>query len=176
MTKRKEKKKIALVMGVLGEDTHAVFNEILQKLLDSAIVKTKKGNVINFRVENIGVASPLRKFVESAVEIKANVILISSLYGHAEQDCEGTEQDCEGIRKECDKSGLKDILLYIGGNLGVGKQNREETERKFQEIGFNRVYPTDEKIMFCSTIRQLFHDLEEDLDIKITIPKEEIEE
>ena len=169
MTKRKEKKKIALVMGVLGEDTHAVFNEILQKLLDSAIVKTKKGNVINFRVENIGVASPLRKFVESAVKIKANVILISSLYGHA-------EQDCEGIQKECDKSGLKDILLYIGGNLGVGKQNREETERKFQEIGFSRVYPTDEKITFCSTIRQLFHDLEEDLDIKITIPKEEIEE
>lgn len=167
--KKKKQEEIVLVMGVLGEDTHAVFNEILQKLLDSALVKTKKGNIISFSVENIGVASPLPKFIESAVKVKANVMLISSLYGHA-------EQDCEGIRRKCDKSGLKDILLYIGGNLGVGKQNSEETERKFKEIGFDRVYLADEKITFCSIIRQFLHNLEEDLDVKITIPKEEIEE
>lgn len=171
MSEGKQGEKIALVMGVLGEDTHAVFNEILEKLLKGALIDLKGGGVTRFDVRNVGTSAPMLKFVETAVEVKARVILVSSLYGHAEQDCRLGDV---GMREECRKIGLKDVLLYIGGNLGVGKQNPEEIKLKFKEFGFDRVYPTTEGTTFCSTIRQLFCDLKEDLDVvKITIPKEE---
>jgi methylaspartate mutase sigma subunit len=45
------------------------------------------------------------------------------------------------MREKCDEAGLKDILLYVGGNIVVGKQDFEEVEKRFKDMGFNRVYP-----------------------------------
>jgi len=41
----------------------------------------------------------------------------------------------------CIEAGLQDILLYVGGNLVVGKQDWEEVERKYLEMGFDRAFP-----------------------------------
>lgn len=112
-----------VVMGVIGADCHAVGN----KILDYAFTQA------GFNVVNIGVLSSQEEFIRSAEETGANLILVSSLYGHG-------EMDCRGLREKCDEAGLKDILLYVGGNLVVGKHDWADVERKFYDMGFNRVY------------------------------------
>ena len=59
--------------------------------------------------------------------------MVSSLYGHG-------ELDCRGLREKCDEAGLKDILLYVGGNIVVGKQNFDDVRARFEAMGFNKVY------------------------------------
>jgi len=117
-------KKITLVMGVIGADVHAVGNKILD------YVFTQEG----FNVVNLGVMVSQKEFVEAAVEAAADVIVVSSLYGHG-------EIDCKGLRQKCDEAGLAGIKLYAGGNLVVGKQDFAEVEKRFLEMGFDRVYP-----------------------------------
>lgn len=112
-----------VVMGVIGADCHAVGN----KILDYAF--TQGG----FHVVNIGVLSSQEEFIQAAEETNAKAILVSSLYGHG-------EIDCRGLREKCDEAGLNDILLYVGGNLVVGKHDWDEVEKKFKDMGFNRVY------------------------------------
>ncbi|NCB41454.1 MAG: methylaspartate mutase subunit S [Clostridia bacterium] len=112
-----------VVMGVIGADCHAVGN----KILDYAF--TQGG----FHVVNIGVLSSQEDFIQAAEETNAKAILVSSLYGHG-------EIDCRGLREKCDEAGLNDILLYVGGNLVVGKHDWDEVQKKFQDMGFNRVY------------------------------------
>jgi len=116
--------KETLVLGVIGADCHAVGNKILDHSLTEA----------GLEVINIGVLSTQEDFINAAVETNARAILVSSLYGHG-------EIDCRGLRDKCEESGLKDILLYVGGNLVVGKQNWTEVEKRFKSMGFDRVYP-----------------------------------
>lgn len=116
------KKKI--VIGVIGADAHAVG----LKILDYAY------NQAGFDVENLGVMVSQEEFIEAALETDADAILVSSLYGHG-------ELDCEGLRDKANEAGLNDILLYVGGNIVVGKQNFEEVEKRFKDMGFDRVFP-----------------------------------
>ena len=44
------------------------------------------------------------------------------------------------MREKCDESGLKGILLYVGGNVVVGKQPFEDVEKRFKAMGFDRVF------------------------------------
>ncbi|GAA0127387.1 MULTISPECIES: methylaspartate mutase subunit S [Clostridium] len=132
--------KKTLVLGVIGADCHAVGNKILDYALTEA----------GFNVINIGVLSPQEDFINAAVETNADVIIVSSLYGHG-------EIDCRGLRENCDEAGLKDILLYVGGNIVVGKQNWEEVLGRFQAMGFDRVYPPG------TSLETTIHDLKEDL-------------
>ncbi len=129
-----------VVMGVIGADCHAVGN----KILDYAFTQA------GFNVVNIGVLSSQEEFIQAAEETNAKAIIVSSLYGHG-------EIDCRGLREKCDEAGLKDILLYVGGNLVVGKHDWNEVQKKFYDMGFNRVYApgTDPEI----DIRDLRDDL-----------------
>ncbi len=113
-----------LVLGVIGSDVHAVGNKILEIALKEA----------GFNVVNLGVLVSQKEFVEAAIETNADAVLVSSLYGHA-------EIDCRGLREAFVEAGLADILLYIGGYLVVGSQPWEETQAKFEALGFDRVYP-----------------------------------
>ena len=70
----------------------------------------------------------------AAVETAADAILVSSLYGQG-------ELDCRGFRDICVEAGLDEILLYVGGNLVVGKRSWEETERTYLAMGFDRAFP-----------------------------------
>lgn len=115
--------KKTVVLGVIGSDCHAVGNKILDHALTQA----------GFNVINIGVLSPQEDFINAAIETNANAILVSSLYGHG-------EIDCRGLREKCDEAGLKDIILYAGGNLVVGKQDWQEVEKRFTDMGFTKVY------------------------------------
>lgn len=112
-----------IILGVIGADCHAVGNRILDYAFSEA----------GFEVTNIGVLSSQEDFINAAIETNASAILVSSLYGHG-------EIDCRGLREKCEEAGLKDILLYAGGNLVVGKQDWKSVEKRFKDMGFNRVY------------------------------------
>ena len=115
--------KKTLVMGVIGADVHAVGNQILNYAFREA----------GFNVINLGVMVSQEEYIEAAIESAAEAILVSPLYGHG-------ELDCQGFRDKCDEAGLKGILLYVGGNIVVGKQPFEEVEKRFKAMGFDRVF------------------------------------
>jgi methylaspartate mutase sigma subunit len=119
-----ENKELVLVMGVIGTDVHAVGNKILDYAFNKA----------GFKVINLGVMVSQKEFIDAAVESNADLLIVSSLYGHG-------EIDCPGLREKCDEAGLKDIKLYAGGNLVVGKTDFEEVQSRFSKMGFDRVYP-----------------------------------
>ena len=116
--------KKTLVTGVIGADVHAVGNRILAMSMEQA----------GFNVVNLGVMVSQEEFVNAAVETNADAIVVSSLYGHG-------EIDCQGLREKCDEAGLKGIVLLAGGNLVVGKQDFTEVEKRYKAMGFTRVYP-----------------------------------
>lgn len=117
-------KKKTLVIGVIGADVHAIGNKILYHCFTEA----------GFEVINLGVMVSQEEYIEAAIESSADAILVSSLYGHG-------EIDCRGLRDRCEEAGLRNILLYIGGNIVVGKQPFEEVEKRFKNMGFDRVFP-----------------------------------
>jgi methylaspartate mutase sigma subunit len=113
-----------LVTGVIGSDTHIVGNRILSMTLEKA----------GYRVVALGALTPAADFVKAAVETAADAILVSSLYGQG-------ELDCRGFRDLCVEAGLDDILLYVGGNLIVGKHPWPAVEKIFLDMGFDRAAP-----------------------------------
>ncbi len=119
-------KTITIVLGVIGADCHAVGNKILERFF------TDKG----FKVVNLGVMVSQDEFIDAAIETGAKAILISSLYGHG-------EIDCQGFRERCIERGLDKIVLYIGGNLVIGKTDAAIVEAKFKDMGFDRVCMAD---------------------------------
>ncbi len=116
--------KSTVVLGVIGADVHAIGNQILEHALKAE----------GFKVVNIGVMASQKEFVAAAIETGADAIWVSSLYGHG-------EMDCRGLRQKCEEAGIGDILLYVGGNLVIGKQDWEKTEKLFLKMGYNRAYP-----------------------------------
>lgn len=129
--------KKTIVTGVIGADVHAVGNKILTYALEQA----------GFNVVNLGVMVAQEEYIEAAIETKADAILVSSLYGHG-------EIDCNGLREKCNEAGLQDIPLLAGGNLVVGKQNFEDVEKRFTAMGFTKVYPPGTSI--DTTISDLY--------------------
>lgn len=113
-----------LVTGVIGADTHIVGNRILSMALEEA----------GFEVITLGALTPSEDFVKAAIETAADAIMVSSLYGQG-------ELDCRGFRDMCVEAGLEGMLIYVGGNLVVGKQDWADVERRFLEMGFDRAFP-----------------------------------
>lgn len=113
-----------LVTGVIGSDTHIVGNRILSMALEKA----------GFKVVSLGALTPAEDFIKAAIETNADAILVSSLYGQG-------ELDCKGFRDLCIEAGLGSILIYVGGNLVVGKQPWQEVEQRFLAMGFDRAFP-----------------------------------
>ena len=117
-----EKKK--LVIGVIGADVHAVGNTILNNAFKQA----------GFEVINLGVMVSQEEYIAAAIESNADAIVISSLYGQG-------ELDCQGMREKCNEAGLKDIPLVVGGNIVIGKHDFAEVEKRFIAMGFDRAFP-----------------------------------
>jgi len=135
-----ENDKVKVILGVIGADCHAVGNKILDHAITAA----------GFEVINLGVLVPQEEFVSAAIETDAKAILVASLYGHG-------EIDCRGLRSRCEESGIGDILLYVGGNLVVGKTDFYEVREKFLAMGYDRVYEPG------TLPDQVIADLKEDL-------------
>ena len=119
-----DQKKKKIILGVIGADVHAVG----LRILDFAFTEA------GFEVINLGVMVSQEEFINAAIETNADAIVISSLYGHGELDC-----DC--MRENCIEAGIGDILLYIGGNIVVGKQHFSDVEKRFLDMKFDRVFP-----------------------------------
>ena len=118
-----------IVTGVIGSDTHIVGNRILTMALEKA----------GYKVVALGALTPAVDFIKAAVETAADAILVSSLYGQG-------ELDCRGFRDLCVEAGLEDILLYVGGNLVVGKRSWDETRETYLGMGFDRAAPPGTRV------------------------------
>ena len=129
-----------VITGTVGKDAHVIGTKILSRSLREA----------GFTVVELGILTPPEEFIKAAVEYKADAILMSSLYGMG-------ENDVQGFKEKCLEAGLNDLLLYIGGNLSVGKHDFKEAEETFKKLGFDRVYPPASDIK--SAIADLWADL-----------------
>ena len=112
-----------VILGVIGSDYHAVGNKIIENAL------AREG----IQVVNLGVMVSQDEFIDAAIETGAGAILVSSIYGHG-------EIDCDGLRGRCIERGLDRILLYVGGNLVIGKREFAEVETLFKGMGYDRVF------------------------------------
>lgn len=118
--------KATIVTGTVGQDSHVIGIKLLSRFLAGR----------GYKVIELGGLTPAEEFIKVAQETAADAILISSLYGMA-------ELDLAGFKEKCTESGLGDVLLYLGGNLAVGRHNFDDDERKFKAMGFDRVYPPE---------------------------------
>jgi methylaspartate mutase sigma subunit len=118
--------KTTIILGVIGADCHAVGNKILDVYFSDH----------GYTVINLGVMVSQEEFIQAAIESNAKAILVSSLYGQG-------EIDCDGLKNRCIESGIENILLYVGGNLVIGKTPHEEIEKKYKDMGYNRVFAPD---------------------------------
>ena len=133
--------KYPIVIGVIGSDCHAVGNKIIENVFREQ----------GFAVTNLGVMVSQEEFIGAAIETGAKAILVSSLYGQG-------ELDCEGLRAKLLEKGLGRIILYVGGNLVIGKCDFAEIETKFKAMGFDRVFPPSTNLIDAA--RQLRADIE----------------
>ncbi len=130
-----------VVLGVIGADCHAVGNKFLSLTLEQNGV----------RVAKLGVMSGQQEFISAALETGADAILVSSIYGHG-------EIDCQNFRDRCLEQGIGDIILYAGGNLVIGKRDFNEVEKTFRDMGFDRVFPP------TANLKQVIELLKSDID------------
>jgi methylaspartate mutase S subunit len=112
-----------VITGTVGMDAHVTGTKVLSRALKEA----------GFKVVELGMQVTPEEFISVAQETKADAIMMSSLYGMA-------EIDLKGFNEKRLEAGLKDVLLYIGGNLVVGRYDHKEIEPRFKALGFDRVY------------------------------------
>ncbi|MEO6969310.1 MAG: methylaspartate mutase subunit S [Chthoniobacterales bacterium] len=129
-----------VVIGVIGDDIHIVGNRIMQLAVEES----------GFSVYNLRTRNRPERFVQAALETNAHAVFVSSLNGEG-------EHWCADFRKRFSDVGLNHILLYVGGNIVVGKRSQEEVIALFKGFGFDRVYHQ------LSDIKVAITQLEEDL-------------
>jgi methylaspartate mutase sigma subunit len=112
-----------VVIGVIGDDIHVVGNRIMQLALEES----------GFQVFNLGTRNRPSHFRQAALEVNAHAVFVSSLNGEG-------EYWCADFRGQFADVGLENILLYVGGNLVVGKRPQEDVVKTFKSYGFDRVY------------------------------------
>jgi methylaspartate mutase sigma subunit len=135
MKKNSGNQQPTIILGVIGADCHAVGNKILDTFF------TQQG----FNVINLGVMVSQDEFIDAAIETEADAVLVSSLYGHG-------QIDCADFRGRCIERGVGGIVLYVGGNLVIGKQSFDETAAVFKEMGFDRVFSNDADLYQAETM------------------------
>lgn len=113
-----------VVTGTVGVDAHVIGTKFLSCMLKEH----------GFKVVALGAQTPPEDFIHAAKKTHADAMMLTSLYGMA-------EMDLQGFRSRCAEAGIGDILLYIGGILGVGAHDFKEDEAAFKKLGFDRVYP-----------------------------------
>lgn len=129
-----------IITGTVGVDAHVIGTKIISRALKQE----------GFEVIALGAQTPAEEFIKAAQETDADAMMITSLYGMA-------EMDLQGFRDKCVEAGIEDILLYIGGILGVGSHDFKEDEITFKKLGFDRVYPPE------SDVKKSIQDLRADL-------------
>lgn len=129
-----------VVIGVIGNDIHVVANRMLQICLEAH----------GFRTVNVGTNAMPEDFVEIALEVNADALLIGSLNGEA-------PHWCWNMRESLSAVGLGHVLIYLGGNLVTGEMPAAEVEQLFRSRGIDRVYygTTDFDVMLADLKQDL---------------------
>ena len=138
------KKAPTIITGTVGMDAHVIGTKVISRALKDA----------GFNVVALGMQVSPEEFISVAQETNADAILMTSLYGMA-------ELDLKGFNDKRMEAGLGDMLLYIGGNLVIGRYDPKEVEPRFKELGFDRVYPPETDI-----VAVIESDLKQDLTAK----------
>ncbi len=138
------KKAPTIITGTVGMDAHVIGTKIVSRVLKDA----------GFNVVALGMQVSPEEFISVAQETNADAILMTSLYGMA-------ELDLKGFNEKRMEAGLGDMLLYIGGNLVIGRYDPKEVEPRFKKLGFARVYPPETDI-----VAVIDSDLKKDLKAK----------
>lgn len=112
-----------VVVGVIGDDIHVVGNRIMQLALEES----------GFQVFNLRTRNRPEHFCQAALEVNADAVFVSSLNGEG-------EYWCADFRRQFADVGLGEILLYVGGNVVVGKRAMADVVSLFTGYGFDRVY------------------------------------
>ena len=133
-----------VITGTVGMDAHVIGTKVISRALKDA----------GFNVVALGMQVSPEEFISVAQETNADAILMTSLYGMA-------ELDLKGFNDKRMEAGLGDMLLYIGGNLVIGRYDPKEVEPRFKELGFDRVYPPETDI-----VTVIESDLKQDLTVK----------
>jgi len=137
------KKMPTVITGTVGMDAHVIGTKVLSRALRES----------GFKVVELGMQVSPEEFISAAQETKADAILMTSLYGMA-------ELDLKGFNEKRLEAGLGDVLLYIGGNLVIGRYDPKEVEPRFKALGFDRVYPPE------TDVETGINDLKKDLKAK----------
>ena len=138
------KKAPTIITGTVGMDAHVIGTKVVSRALKDA----------GFNVVELGMQVTPEEFISVAQETNADAILMTSLYGMA-------ELDLKGFNEKRMEAGLEDMLLYIGGNLVIGRYDPKEVEPRFKALGFDRVYPPETDI-----VAVIENDLKKDLKAK----------
>jgi len=134
------KKAPTIVTGTVGSGVHVIGTKVLSRALKDA----------GFNVVALGMQVSPEEFIKVAQETNADAILMSSLYGMA-------DLDLKGFNEKRLEAGLGDVILYIGGIVGMGRHDFKEDEEKFKKLGFDRVYPPEADL--DAAIKDLKRDL-----------------
>jgi methylaspartate mutase S subunit len=118
------KKQPMVLTGTVGMDDHVIGTKIVSRALREA----------GFGVTALGANTSPEQFIKAAQETDADAIFMTSNYGMA-------QLDLQGFNEKRIEAGLGDVLLYIGGNLMIGRKDFNEVEETFKKLGFDRVYP-----------------------------------
>jgi methylaspartate mutase S subunit len=141
------KKEVMVITGTVGMDDHVIGTKIVSRALREA----------GFRVTALGANTSPEEFIKAAQETDADAIFMTSNYGMA-------PLDLQGFNEKRLEAGLGEVLLYIGGNLMIGRKDFKEVEEVFKKLGFDRVYgPGSETV---DTLAMGIKDLKADLKAK----------
>ena len=138
------KKAPTIITGTVGMDAHVIGTKVVSRALKDA----------GFNVVALGMQVTPEEFISVAQETNADAILMTSLYGMS-------ELDLKGFNEKRMEAGLEDVILYIGGNLVIGRYEPAEVEPRFKNLGFDRVYPPETDI-----VAVIESDLKKDLKAK----------
>ena len=137
-------KAATVITGTVGMDAHVIGTKVVSRALKDA----------GFNVVALGMQVSPEEFISVAQETNADAILMTSLYGMA-------ELDLKEFNEKRMEAGLGDVILYIGGNLVIGRYDPDEVEPRFRKMGFDRVYPPETDI-----VAVIESDLKKDLKAK----------
>ncbi|MBN2061366.1 MAG: methylaspartate mutase subunit S [Deltaproteobacteria bacterium] len=135
------KKEYTVITGTVGMDAHVIGTKVVSRAFRDA----------GFNVVELGMQTPPEEFIKVAQETNADAILMSSLYGMA-------EIDLRGFKEKCMEAGLDNVILYLGGLLGLSRHDFSADVIKFKNMGFDRVYPPE------TDPREAIEDLKKDLE------------
>ncbi|MZE54271.1 methylmalonyl-CoA mutase [Streptomyces sp. SID5770] len=125
--KRKARKPRALI-GTIASDSHTwnlIFIDLLLKEL-------------GFHTMNLGPCTPLSLFLSSFVNFKPDMIIVSSVNGHA-------RSQAPEIAAKLKLIGATSRLV-AGGKLSTGPEGNIEIRNELQLAGFHAVFFTDDSI------------------------------